>query len=84
LKKQDLEAAKSEFLKDGPSNPTWPITYDQLGLIAYLQQQDAQAKEHLKHALQLNNRLTSAHFELARVYQRDGNSRRRFRKPTLP
>jgi tetratricopeptide (TPR) repeat protein len=26
LKKQDLEAAKSEFLKDGPPNPTWPIT----------------------------------------------------------
>ena len=39
MKKQDLEAAKSEFLKDVAIEPDLADNYDQLGLIAYLQQQ---------------------------------------------
>ena len=37
-----------------------------------MQQQDPQAEENLRKALQLNSHLTSAHFELARVFQRTG------------
>src|SRR5262249_11510567 len=42
----------------------------QLGAIAYLQQDDAQAEKYLTKALQLDPKLTSSHYELARVYQR--------------
>ena len=43
MRKQDLERAKAEFLKDIAIEPDVAYDYDQLGLVFYLQQQDEEA-----------------------------------------
>ncbi|HLB88915.1 MAG TPA: tetratricopeptide repeat protein, partial [Terriglobales bacterium] len=40
--------------------------------VYYLQQQDEEAEKNLRQALRLDSRLASSHFQLAKVYQRDG------------
>jgi Tfp pilus assembly protein PilF len=40
--------------------------------VDYLQQHDQEAEKNLRHALKLDPHLTSSHFQLARVYQREG------------
>jgi len=45
-----------------------------LGLVDYLQQQDGEAEKMLRKALQLDPRFGSSHFQLARVYQREGKN----------
>jgi Tfp pilus assembly protein PilF len=41
-------------------------------MINYLQQQDLAAEKNLRKALRLDPTLASSHYQLARVYQREG------------
>ncbi len=71
LKKQDLERAKAELLKDIEIEPDVAYDYDQLGLVLYLQQQDEDAEKMFRKALRLDAKLSSSDFQLARVYLRE-------------
>ena len=77
LKKQDLDQAKAEFLKDIAIEPDVSYDYDQLGEVYYLQQQDQAAEKAFRKALRLDPQLASSHFQLARVYQREKNMGKR-------
>ena len=71
LEKQDLERAKAEFLKDIAVEPDVAYDYDQLGLVFYLQEQDGEAEKMFRKALQLDAKLSSSDFQLARVCLRE-------------
>src|SRR5207244_11913149 len=72
FKKQDLDRAKSEFLRDVTFEPDVAYNYDRLGMINYLQQRDQEAEKNFRKALRLDPTLASSHYQLARVYQLEG------------
>jgi tetratricopeptide (TPR) repeat protein len=45
-----------------------------MGVIAFQQQRMQEAQEYFRHALRLDPKLASSHYQLARVYQQEGNS----------
>src|SRR6202040_1404401 len=72
FKKQDLQRAKEEFLKDAALEPDVAYNYDQLGLVESLQGNNQAAERYLRKALRLDPHLGSSRYQLARVYQNQG------------
>ncbi len=72
MKKQEFDEARSEFLKDSVIEPDVPYNYDQLGIIEANQQHGKQAEQYFKQALRLDPDLASSRYQLARVYQSEG------------
>ena len=72
FKKQDLERAKEEFLKDAAIEPDVAYNYDQLGLVNSLQGNNSGGGNKSAPCLAARPRLGSSHYQLARVYQAEG------------
>jgi len=72
MKKQDFDTAEAEFLKDAEIEPDVPYNYDQLGLIEADRQHLKPAEQYFAHALRIDPNLGSARYQLARVYQSEG------------
>jgi tetratricopeptide (TPR) repeat protein len=74
MKKQEFDKAKAEFLEDAKIEPDVAFNYDQLGVIAFQQQQAKEAEQYFRHALRFDPKLASSEYQLARVYQQAGKS----------
>jgi tetratricopeptide (TPR) repeat protein len=71
-RRNNLEAAKQEFLKDAAIEPDVVYDYDQLGLICYTLGQIPEAERYFKQALRLDASLGTSDFGLAKIYKQQG------------
>jgi tetratricopeptide (TPR) repeat protein len=71
-RRNDLESAKQEFLKDAAIEPDVAYDYDQLGLIDYALGQIPEAERYFKQALRLDASLGTSDYGLAKIYKQQG------------
>ena len=71
-RRNDLERAKEEFLKDVAIEPEVAYNYDQLGLVCFALNQVPDAERYFKEALRLDAGLGTSDFGLAKIYKEQG------------
>jgi tetratricopeptide (TPR) repeat protein len=71
-RRNDLERAKEEFLKDVAIEPEVAYNYDQLGLVCFALNQVPEAERYFKEALRLDAGLGTSEFGLAKIYKDQG------------
>ena len=71
-RRNDLVAAKQEFLKDAAIEPDVAYDYDRLGLIDYALGRIPEAERYFKQALRLDASLGTSDFGLAKIYKQQG------------
>lgn len=70
LAKQQYRQAKEQLLKDLSVEPDVGTTFEQLGNVEVLLEEEADAEKSYRHALQIDGRSANARFSLAKLYDR--------------
>ncbi|MGZ7082942.1 MAG: tetratricopeptide repeat protein [Candidatus Angelobacter sp.] len=71
-RKRELARAREEFQKDAAIEPDVAYNYDQLGLVNSQLGNNQEAERNLRQALGLDPSLSSSHYQLAQINQREG------------